>query len=138
MYDTATGAGVRFLRLPFTQYSPAPVPAASLIATFGFCADNGIANVVTNKTATPIERKIIFTGFTPFQRFGLRVTNVTRVRYASFTTFRRRTQEKWSEVKKTKGVVLDRSRDDLIRWATTYRITPGSGLGALAYSRLLI
>jgi hypothetical protein len=37
-YLTAISAGVRCLRLPFTQYSPALVPAASLIATFGFCA----------------------------------------------------------------------------------------------------
>src|SRR5712671_1626110 len=94
MYDTAIGAGVRFLRLPFTQYSPAPVPAASLIATFGFCADDEAASAVSNIIDATIERKIIFIAFAPFQRFGLRVTNVTQVRYASFTTFRRRTQEK--------------------------------------------
>src|SRR6266852_6270922 len=66
MYDTPIVAGLRFLRLPLTQYSPVPVLAASLIATFGFCAHSGRAKASNIKNA-PNGRETDFMSLAPLK-----------------------------------------------------------------------
>src|SRR5437016_9810882 len=59
MYETAMVAGLRFLSVPFAQYSPAPWVASKRIATLGFCAQSGRANAIS-KSAALSGRKNIF------------------------------------------------------------------------------